>query len=225
MSRCCAPARADGGIENVGVANLLDAPDGIFGLEPVDEGLHGRVRGTIPLQETTLESRGPTPGPFDQSASITCISSFVSLGSAIGLLLMSLDLLQCSFPVDACNRDSGRRRVLSAVLPFGGLMKAIWQLASLGVCFVALSGLRRHQIAAQSTQARGQFERYLTVNGPVDLSIRTGSGSIQIRTGAVDRVQITGRICVQLVARRRRAGGARASRRNDAADRADRQRH
>ena len=38
------------------------------------------------------------------------------------------------------------------------------------------------------------FERTLTVNGPVELSVRTGSGSIQIRTAAVDRVQIVGRV-------------------------------
>jgi DUF4097 and DUF4098 domain-containing protein YvlB len=73
-------------------------------------------------------------------------------------------------------------------------MKAICHLASLAVCFVALSGCDIVHIAAQSAQARGQFERTLTVNGPVDLSIRTGSGSIQVRTGAADRVQIVGRI-------------------------------
>ena len=73
-------------------------------------------------------------------------------------------------------------------------MKAIWQFASLAVCFVALSGCDIVHIAAQSAQARGGFERTLTVNGPVDLSVRTGSGSIQVRTGAVDRVQIVGRV-------------------------------
>ena len=67
-------------------------------------------------------------------------------------------------------------------------------LAYVAVCVVALSGCDVVRIAAQSQQARGTFERTLTVDGPVDLSIRTGSGSIQIRTGAVDRVQIVGRI-------------------------------
>jgi DUF4097 and DUF4098 domain-containing protein YvlB len=38
------------------------------------------------------------------------------------------------------------------------------------------------------------FERTLTVNGPVELSVRTGSGNIQIRTGDGNRVQIVGRI-------------------------------
>ena len=54
--------------------------------------------------------------------------------------------------------------------------------------------VRRRAIAAQSAQARGGFERTLTVNGPVDLYVRTGSGSIQVRTGSADRVQIIGRV-------------------------------
>jgi Putative adhesin len=73
-------------------------------------------------------------------------------------------------------------------------MTAVLRLASLAVCFVALTGCDVVHIAAQSQQARGAFERTLTVNGPVDLSIRTGSGSIQVRTGAGDRVQIMGRV-------------------------------
>ncbi len=73
-------------------------------------------------------------------------------------------------------------------------MKAIWQVAFLGVCFMAVSGCDVAHIAAQSAQARGAFERTLTVNGPVDLSVRTGSGSIQVRTGAADRVQIVARV-------------------------------
>jgi DUF4097 and DUF4098 domain-containing protein YvlB len=73
-------------------------------------------------------------------------------------------------------------------------MKPICQLASLAVCFVALSGCDIVHIAAQSSQARGEFQRTLTVNGPVDLNVRTGSGNIQVRTGAADRVQIVGRI-------------------------------
>jgi hypothetical protein len=68
------------------------------------------------------------------------------------------------------------------------------QFASLMVCFVALTGCDVIEIAAQSERAQGTFERTLTVNGPVDLSVRTGSGSIQIRTGTADRIQIHGRI-------------------------------
>jgi hypothetical protein len=73
-------------------------------------------------------------------------------------------------------------------------MMAAWRFVSLAVCFVALTGCDVVRIAAQSTQARGMFERTLTVNGPVELSVRTGSGSIQIRTGSGDRIQIVGRI-------------------------------
>jgi hypothetical protein len=62
------------------------------------------------------------------------------------------------------------------------------------VCSLVLTGCDVVHIAAQSQQVRGAFERTLTVTGPVDLSIRTGSGSIQIRSGAGDRVQIFGRI-------------------------------
>ena len=43
-------------------------------------------------------------------------------------------------------------------------------------------------------QARGSFERTLTVSGPVDLNVRTGSGDISIRTGDGQRVQVVGRI-------------------------------
>jgi hypothetical protein len=65
------------------------------------------------------------------------------------------------------------------------------------ICSVALSGCDVVRIAAQAAQserARGTFERTLTVNGPVELSVRTGSGSIEIRTGPGDRVGITGRV-------------------------------
>jgi hypothetical protein len=73
-------------------------------------------------------------------------------------------------------------------------MTAAARLASLAVCVVALAGCDVVEIAAQSVRARGTFERTLTVDGPVELSIRTGSGSIEIRTGAGDRVQIIGRV-------------------------------
>jgi hypothetical protein len=76
-------------------------------------------------------------------------------------------------------------------------MTAAWQLASLAVCFAALSGCDVVHMAAHSAQserARGIFERTLTVDGPVELDVRTGAGSIQIRTSASDRVQVTGRV-------------------------------
>src|SRR5688572_5449698 len=67
-------------------------------------------------------------------------------------------------------------------------------LALLPLCFVALTACDVIEIAAQSERARGTFERTLTVTGPVELDVRTGSGNIDIRTGTGDRVQVTGRI-------------------------------
>ena len=62
----------------------------------------------------------------------------------------------------------------------------VWALAvSLGCGIV--------ELAAQT--ATGTFERTLTVSGgPVDLSVRTGSGDITIRTGGDNAVRIIGRI-------------------------------
>lgn len=73
-------------------------------------------------------------------------------------------------------------------------MTSAFRFASLAVCVLALAGCDIVHIAAQSQRAQGSFERTLTVSGPVELSVRTGSGSIQIRTGTADRVQITGRV-------------------------------
>src|SRR2546429_8424473 len=42
--------------------------------------------------------------------------------------------------------------------------------------------------------AEGSFERTLQVTGPVNLDVSTGSGSIQIRTGGANQVQVTGHI-------------------------------
>jgi putative adhesin len=73
-------------------------------------------------------------------------------------------------------------------------MASMRQSALLALCFVGLSACDVVEMAAQSERARGMFERTLNVNGPVDLSVRSGSGSIQIRTGTGDRVQIVGRV-------------------------------
>jgi hypothetical protein len=42
--------------------------------------------------------------------------------------------------------------------------------------------------------AEGTFQRSLSVNGPVDIDVTTGSGSITVRTGSSDKVEINGRI-------------------------------
>ena len=42
--------------------------------------------------------------------------------------------------------------------------------------------------------AEGRFERTLQVNGPVNLQIETGSGSIEVRPGSSSEVRVTGEI-------------------------------
>lgn len=73
-------------------------------------------------------------------------------------------------------------------------MMAARPFVSVLVCVVAVAGCDVIEIAAQSERAQGTFERSLNVNGPVDLTVRTGSGRIQIRTGTGNQVQIHGRI-------------------------------
>ncbi len=73
-------------------------------------------------------------------------------------------------------------------------MRAMRQLSVAAICLAGPAGCVAVDISAQSERARGSFERTLTVSGPVDLSVRTGSGDIQIRAGGGDRVQVIGRI-------------------------------
>jgi putative adhesin len=47
---------------------------------------------------------------------------------------------------------------------------------------------------AKAQQAKGSFQRTLTVAGPVDLEVLTGSGSVDVRTGQAGRVEIAGRV-------------------------------
>lgn len=52
-------------------------------------------------------------------------------------------------------------------------------------------------VDAQITSATGSFDRQLTVSGPVELDVRTGSGSIQIRRGGDNAVRVAGEIRAQ----------------------------
>jgi DUF4097 and DUF4098 domain-containing protein YvlB len=52
------------------------------------------------------------------------------------------------------------------------------------------------QRAKAQNAADGSFQRTLTVSGPVDLDISTGSGRIEIRSGSSNRVEIRGEIRV-----------------------------
>lgn len=47
---------------------------------------------------------------------------------------------------------------------------------------------------AEAQQAAGSFSRTLTVSGPVDLEVSSGSGRIEVRTGQTGRVEVSGRI-------------------------------
>jgi DUF4097 and DUF4098 domain-containing protein YvlB len=48
--------------------------------------------------------------------------------------------------------------------------------------------------AVNFSTAEGRFERHLTVTGPVDLDLRTGSGGIDVRTGDATTVHVFARI-------------------------------
>ncbi len=65
----------------------------------------------------------------------------------------------------------------------------------IGVCLglAVLSG-SACALDAQTARAEGAFNRTLTVSGPVDLEVHTGSGDIQIRSGAPGTVQVRGHV-------------------------------
>lgn len=48
--------------------------------------------------------------------------------------------------------------------------------------------------ATPAFAAEGQFDRTLTVSGPVNIDLTTGSGSVQVHTGSSNQVQVTGHI-------------------------------
>jgi len=63
------------------------------------------------------------------------------------------------------------------------------------ILFVALVALGTSACGVEAiAPVEGLFDRTLTVNGPVDLDIRTGSGGIRIDTAAGNTVRIVGRI-------------------------------
>src|SRR5437867_12179546 len=47
---------------------------------------------------------------------------------------------------------------------------------------------------AGAQEATGSFERTLTVSGPVDLEVLSGSGRIEVRAGQAGRIEISGRV-------------------------------
>lgn len=75
-------------------------------------------------------------------------------------------------------------------------MKLFARLVYLAVCAVAVTGCGEgiDLSAFAESRVRGEFERTLPVSGPVDLSVRTGSGDIDVRVGPGDGVRVIGRI-------------------------------
>jgi hypothetical protein len=65
------------------------------------------------------------------------------------------------------------------------------------VALAAFASACAVDLEAQVVSATGQFDRQMTVSGPLDLDVRTGSGSIDVRTGAAGEVRVTGRIKAQ----------------------------
>ena len=72
-------------------------------------------------------------------------------------------------------------------------MSKRWILSptALALAFFAIACLRAPVAAAF---AEGSFQRTLQVTGPVNLDVSTGSGNIEIRTGASNQVQVIGNI-------------------------------
>src|SRR5512142_881821 len=68
--------------------------------------------------------------------------------------------------------------------------------STLAVLALALAALFCMSATPVQASARGSFQRTLTVTGPVDMDLSTGSGNIDVRSGPVGSVQITGRIKV-----------------------------
>jgi len=64
-------------------------------------------------------------------------------------------------------------------------------VVSLGLAVVSGSACA---LDAHGVGAEGTFSRTLAVSGPVDLDVQTGSGDIQIRTGAPGTVEVRGRV-------------------------------
>src|SRR5262245_48314899 len=70
------------------------------------------------------------------------------------------------------------------------------RLALITAGFMAATGVAC-TIDARGSRATGGFERSLTANGPIELSVKTGSGSIRINTSIDNEVRIVGRIEAQ----------------------------
>lgn len=78
-----------------------------------------------------------------------------------------------------------RRNVVLSMLSTRSIASVVSLAVATAICFQA-------QPAVAATE--GSFHRELQVTGPVHLDLSTGSGSVEVRTGNSNQVQITGRI-------------------------------
>src|SRR5438034_10043557 len=81
-----------------------------------------------------------------------------------------------------------RSRRTVSLIPLKGKFRS----SSLAGCVLVI--LVCGQSTTAAAYAEGSFQRTLQVTGPVNLDVSTGSGSIQIRTGGTNQVQVTGHI-------------------------------
>ena len=76
------------------------------------------------------------------------------------------------------------------VIRYGFVTVALFAAA----CLIPASITAQERYAGLRSGLEGSFDRTLTVSGTVDLDVSTGSGSIDIKRGAGNRVEIHGRI-------------------------------
>lgn len=62
------------------------------------------------------------------------------------------------------------------------------------LAFCAICALALLQPATAAASAEGSFQRTLQVSGGANIDLKTGSGSVEVRTGNTDQVSITGHI-------------------------------
>src|SRR5712691_380982 len=72
-------------------------------------------------------------------------------------------------------------------------MKRSIPASAIHLCFIVVTLVCLQTLPAAAS-AEGSFQRTLQVTGAVNLEVTTGSGSIQVRTGSSNQVQVTGHI-------------------------------
>ena len=71
-----------------------------------------------------------------------------------------------------------------------------WILGLAAAVVFAACAAPRASAQRRSEGSDGSFDRTLSVSGPVDLDVATGSGRIEIRQGASNRIEVHGTIWV-----------------------------